>query len=110
MNKIKFVAINYWNKATMQLGQEVTPEQWKEIDDLAANLTEKYAHHHGCAIHPEQDQKIVVGWFNGFVDLQIVKADTCQCPKMVEDLIAIRNYEMVMLNPTHFAHLRDNIK
>jgi hypothetical protein len=102
MNKIKFVGISYWNKETMSLTDSPTPEQWAELDEVVNQLNQKYLTLKGCDIHPDRVQKLMVGLFNNYVDIQIVKSDTCQCQKIVEDLIAIRNYETFMQNPNNF--------
>lgn len=102
MNKLKFVAISYWNKSKMALTDAPTPEQWAEVEEVADKLNQKYLTNEGCAIHPDRVQKFCVGLFNDYVDLQIVKSDTCQCHDIVEQMIAIRNYETFMLNPGHF--------
>jgi hypothetical protein len=102
MNKIKFVGISYWNKETMTLEGPPTPEQWAELDEVVSVLNQKYMTVPGCSIHPEKVQKLVVGLFNNYVDIQVQRTDTCPCHEIVNTLLAIRNYEMFMLNPTHY--------
>ncbi|MGC4037038.1 MAG: hypothetical protein QM764_13855 [Chitinophagaceae bacterium] len=98
MGKVKFVPISYWDKKTMKLTDNPTPEQWKQLEDICNELNVKYSGSSGCAIHPERDQKILTGYFNGHIDFQISKTNECHCEQIINDLIAIRNYEMIMSN------------
>lgn len=98
MNKIKFVAINYWNKETMTLSVNPTQEQWAEVEAITKNLNEKYQFESGCKIHPDQIHEIVVGLFNNYIDIQVQKKDTCGCQKIVEKLLSIRDTETALLN------------
>lgn len=102
IGKIKFVGVSYWNKETMTLTDAPTAEQWAELDEVVDKLNQKYLTVQGCNIHPDRVQKLVVGLFNNYVDIQVVKSDTCQCHDIVETLLAIRNYEMFMQNPNHY--------
>ncbi len=56
-----------------------------------------------CKFHLNRMQKFVIGLFNDFVDIQIVKADTCMCHEIVSIMIEIRNDDMFILNPNHYT-------
>jgi hypothetical protein len=98
MNKVKFVPINYWNKEIMGLGDSPTPEQWAEVEAIAKKLNDKYIGDNVCELHPDKVQKVVIGLFNKWVDIQIVPSDTCGCYNAMSKLAALRNYESLMLN------------
>lgn len=98
MGKIKFVPIHYWDSKTMKLGDDPSTEQWQNLEKIAAELNEKYSTQAGCAIHPDREQKIVIGYFNGYIDFQVPKTNECHCQQIIDDLHAIRNYERVMSN------------
>jgi hypothetical protein len=98
MDKLKFVSVNYWNKATMNLGDSPTKVQWAEVESVCNTLNAKYHFESGCNVHPENIQKFSVGIFNGLIDIQIQKSDTCQCYKMLERMGEIRNNESETLN------------
>lgn len=103
MNKLKFVPVNYWNKSTMTLSDSPTKEQWDEVEEITNKLNLKYQMAQGCRFHPDRVQKFMVGLFNDYIDIQIVKADTCMCHDIVSRMIEIRNDEMFILNPNHYT-------
>src|SRR5687768_10864970 len=98
MNKITFVPISFWDRITMMNDPNPTPEQWAEVEKVCKLLNDKYISDAICNIHPDKEQKIVVGLFNGFVDIQIVPSDTCGCYDAMLKLAEIRNYESLTLN------------
>lgn len=103
MNKLKFVPANYWNKKTMMISDSPTNEQWKELQLITDKLDSKYINDIGCPIHPYITQKILVGIFNGFIDLQITPPETCGCYETMLRLSKIRNTETELLNNLDFT-------
>src|ERR1700681_1140487 len=99
MDKLKFVSIGYWDKKTMNLGDSPTPEQWAQVEAICNTLNAKYKFEEGCNIHPDTEQKFYVNLFNGLIDIQIQKSETCRCYKMLERMGEIRNNESETLNP-----------
>ena len=87
----------------MGLSDAPTPEQWAQVEKVAKDLTARYSLEEGCRFHPSQIHQIRVGLFNGHVDLQVLKAETCCCNDVVERLLKIRNDEWVRLNPTRLS-------
>ena len=83
----------------MSLGDSPTKDQWAEVESVCNILNAKYHFERSCNIHPETIQKFSVGIFNGLIDIQIQRADTCNCFEMLERMAVIRNNESETLNP-----------
>jgi len=98
MSTLLFEATSYWDKSTMSPGDSPTPDQWDELKTIVKSLNEKYTTVKGCFRHPDIVQKIAVGLFNGFVDIQIIPSQTCQCHEMMVELVKLRNLESLALN------------
>ncbi len=98
MGKVIFHPFRYWNKDTMTVTQEPTPEQDEKVKKVSDYLNAKYIGEKGCNLHPEQTQKLLVYLHNGKVDIKIADYESCTCRVMVDHLYKIINHEELMLN------------